>query len=167
MSSVVLQLKEGDLKAILVYAEIDRQLNYIQPEQPKPRAPARKYERFVSTDNYPSTSLEYRREYYRLYRAEHPERIKQYLRNRRARRRGGVGSHTLKELKLLFDKQEGRCHYCSSLLYSSFDNEIHVDHKTPLIRGGSNYIENIAIACAPCNRRKHTKTEEEFFRTDT
>jgi 5-methylcytosine-specific restriction endonuclease McrA len=36
------------------------------------------------------------------------------------------------------------------------------DHKIPLTRGGSDYIENIALSCGPCNFRKHTKTDTEF-----
>lgn len=38
----------------------------------------------------------------------------------------------------------------------------HLEHKTPLSRGGTNIKTNLAIACQKCNCRKHTKTEEEY-----
>ncbi|HEY8807173.1 MAG TPA: HNH endonuclease, partial [Candidatus Limnocylindria bacterium] len=39
---------------------------------------------------------------------------------------------------------------------------IEADHRAPLSRGGRNTIENILPACRSCNRRKRTKTEDEF-----
>jgi len=39
----------------------------------------------------------------------------------------------------------------------------HVDHKTPLTRGGNNSPENLCCACPSCNFRKGTKTAEEFI----
>jgi len=39
---------------------------------------------------------------------------------------------------------------------------LHADHRTPLARGGSNAIDNILPACAPCNLRKSRMTEPEF-----
>jgi len=39
---------------------------------------------------------------------------------------------------------------------------IQTDHRIPLSRGGSNFIDNIVPACRPCNLRKHTLTEAQF-----
>ena len=49
------------------------------------------------------------------------------------------------------------CEYCLRPI-----KQYHVDHKTPLIRGGSNRMCNLAISCPGCNRRKHTMTAREF-----
>ena len=38
----------------------------------------------------------------------------------------------------------------------------HLEHKTPLSRGGTNEYDNLSVACQSCNCRKHTKTECEF-----
>lgn len=55
------------------------------------------------------------------------------------------------------------CHYCGKLI----DGESpHLEHKTPISRGGSNHRTNLAIACASCNLKKGRKTEAEF-RNDT
>ncbi len=38
----------------------------------------------------------------------------------------------------------------------------HLEHKTPLSRGGTNEKENLGIACEHCNLSKNNKTEEEY-----
>jgi len=82
---------------------------------------------------------------------------------RRAKVNGNGGSYTRKEISDLFEQQEGFCYYCGKLLYSSFDRRIHIEHKVPIFRGGSNNIENIALSCARCNHKKGTKTDTEFL----
>lgn len=37
-----------------------------------------------------------------------------------------------------------------------------VEHKVPLTRGGTNNIDNLALACASCNMIKGNKTVEEY-----
>jgi 5-methylcytosine-specific restriction endonuclease McrA len=59
-------------------------------------------------------------------------------------------------------RQRKRCFYCGEKLGPGY----HVDHITPVSKGGSNGLENIAIACAPCNRRKLAKWPWEFARYD-
>jgi HNH endonuclease len=44
-----------------------------------------------------------------------------------------------------------RCQYCSST------RRLHVDHKIPLIRGGSNGFGNLVTSCGPCNQSKGPK----------
>jgi 5-methylcytosine-specific restriction endonuclease McrA len=86
-----------------------------------------------------------------------------YQQNRRSRIKGNGGTFTLEELNSLFEEQEGFCFYCGELLYSSFEATVHIEHKTPISRGGSNDIENIALSCARCNVNKGAKTVEEFL----
>lgn len=52
-----------------------------------------------------------------------------------------------------------QCHYCGIEVNPK---GLHIDHKTPRSKGGSDDIENLAITCADCNRLKHQRTEEEF-----
>jgi 5-methylcytosine-specific restriction endonuclease McrA len=102
----------------------------------------------------------------RKWQKEHPENCRLSQHRRRARL-NGKGDYTIDELYGQFEQQEGFCFYCGELLYSSFDNVIHVDHKIPVSRGGSNTIENIVISCASCNLKKGTKTPEEFLQSQT
>ena len=75
-----------------------------------------------------------------------------------ANRRGAEGSFTAENIKDLYATQGGRCYYCSV----DIENGYHIEHMTPLSRGGQNDVSNICLACAPCNLSKHTKTAEEF-----
>lgn len=77
---------------------------------------------------------------------------------RRARKRSVGGRYSAEDVSLLLRAQRNRCFYCENTL-----GDYHVDHMTPLVRGGSNGIENICIACPDCNLKKSTKTAEEFL----
>lgn len=105
------------------------------------------------------------REYHKKIYEEQPERFRIYQHNRRAREAGNGGSFTVDELQTLLDVQEALCFYCGRLLFESFDLTFHIEHKVPISRGGTNYIENIALSCVECNLKKHTKTAEEFLET--
>ena len=51
------------------------------------------------------------------------------------------------------------CVYCKHPIV--FGNDT-IDHKTPIIRGGTNRRNNLTIACRNCNSKKHTRTPREF-----
>lgn len=53
------------------------------------------------------------------------------------------------------------CYYCSVILQPE---EVHIEHKTPVARGGTNKRKNLALSCARCNLSKGRKTEAEFRR---
>jgi len=42
-------------------------------------------------------------------------------------------------------------------------SETFVEHRQPLILGGTNWPDNLCLACVRCNLRKGTKTEAEFL----
>ena len=107
--------------------------------------------------------LRYMREYVRDWSKVHSEQRRINEHNRRARISGNGGTFTFKELNALFEQQEGFCFYCGELLYSSFDKDIHIEHKIPISRGGVNDASNIVLSCASCNMKKHTMTHEEFM----
>jgi 5-methylcytosine-specific restriction endonuclease McrA len=77
----------------------------------------------------------------------------------RARRHGvGVAAVSERDLQALLERQVGRCAYCPNDL----DHKRHLDHRTPLSRGGAHAIGNLCWTCPTCNRRKGQKTAEEF-----
>jgi hypothetical protein len=53
------------------------------------------------------------------------------------------------------------CHYCNTRL--TIDTAVK-EHLTPLCRGGSDTMDNMAPACTACNEMKAWRTEEEFIR---
>jgi len=75
----------------------------------------------------------------------------------RARKRGALGSHTVDEWH---EKLELFAHLCA---YCGEAKRLVREHRIPLIRGGSNSIDNIVPACWSCNSRKALRTDVEFL----
>lgn len=57
----------------------------------------------------------------------------------------------------VFRRDGYRCQYCGAE-----DAPLEPDHVHPVIRGGSNDLENLVTACRPCNRSKGSKTLAEW-----
>lgn len=114
-----------------------------------------------------------RNEYSRKWAAEHPERIleigrssakrhpekrKHKLQRRRALKRNADGTHTRADVQAQYDRQHGECYYCHKRVGDTY----HADHVVPLSRGGSDWPDNIVIACPTCNQRKREKLPHEW-----
>jgi len=84
----------------------------------------------------------------------HREKRRFYNKQRRIRRIYSIGSHTFGEWELL-KKQYG--YTCPACGRKETEIVLTEDHIIPLIKGGSNYIENIQPLCQSCNSKKHTK----------
>jgi len=55
--------------------------------------------------------------------------------------------------RAVFERDGHQCAYCGCA-----DGPFHIDHVTPLSRGGSNAIDNLKVACWGCNLSKGCKT---------
>ena len=86
-------------------------------------------------------------------------RIHNHLRRARARARGGI--YTAAGWLAKCEFWGWRCYLCRAEL--TVETAV-IEHRTPLSRGGANWLANLAPACAECNQRKYTKTEAEFRR---
>ncbi|KGT40546.1 HNH endonuclease [Bacillus cereus] len=62
------------------------------------------------------------------------------------------------ELLEQYEKQNTLCYYCKV----NIKDDNHIEHKSPISRGGKNKMENIVFSCPDCNRLKHTRTDSEF-----
>lgn len=100
------------------------------------------------------------RDWRRQWRARNPERTRELTRlsNLRRRARGAGDLISIPEWEALLARYDYRCAYCGA------SGPLEADHRTPLSRGGRHTLENLLPACVRCNRRKHTKTEDEFRR---
>jgi 5-methylcytosine-specific restriction endonuclease McrA len=103
--------------------------------------------------------------YYRDWRRRNPEYVRAHREqnlvreaNRRARLVGAPGAFTLAEWERLCFEHCYVCAYCGAW------TTLTADHRISLLRGGTNTIDNILPACASCNSRKGTMSEEEFRR---
>jgi 5-methylcytosine-specific restriction endonuclease McrA len=60
----------------------------------------------------------------------------------------------------MFAEQDGRCRYCRTRIDEAFE----IDHWIPLSKGGSNYPENLVLACPSCNAAKRDKLPHDFLK---
>lgn len=96
------------------------------------------------------------------YALKNKHKVYQWARNR-AIKQSGVPVGNLKEIvKLRVDSIADVnvcCAYCGVNL---FKKPLHLDHFIPISRGGHHVIENIRIACPPCNLQKNDMLFEEW-----
>jgi hypothetical protein len=87
--------------------------------------------------------------YSTAYRRANLDQYRAYSANRKARKRAG-GTHTAADISDLLRLQKCKCAICKT----SIRDRYHIDHITPLARGGSNVRANLQLLCPPCNQRK-------------
>ena len=107
---------------------------------------------------YRAAHPEQGRAYGAAYDLAHPEAARDRNRRRRALKAGADGTHTVEDIQAQYHRQKGKCFYCQKNLGMKY----HVDHVTPLSKGGSDGPENLVIACGPCNLTKHAKHPMDF-----
>lgn len=106
----------------------------------------------------------------RHYRETHRQEASDYPSNRpegrrvkNARRRAQKltvgGAYGAADIVTILLNQKGRCWWCKRRLDKA---GYEIDHRVALARGGSNDPSNLVAACPSCNRKKHTKTPQEF-----
>ena len=89
---------------------------------------------------------------------------KKYHRQKRKALQKGGGELTVVTIQQIYEDNIKRfgtltCYLCLKPILLGKD---HLEHKTPLSRGGTNNYCNLAIACDKCNLNKHNKTEAEY-----
>lgn len=60
----------------------------------------------------------------------------------------------------LHEDSDGTCEYCGNP--PPADTRLEYDHVLPVSRGGETIVENLVLACRPCNRSKADKTPKEW-----
>lgn len=82
---------------------------------------------------------------------------------RRARKRQGflTGTYADADIAAMYETQKGICPGCQSDLKGKFE----IDHKMQLAKDpAGDVLENLQLLCKSCNRRKSSKTPEEWAR---
>lgn len=92
------------------------------------------------------------------WRKENKDIIRALNADYRGRKRGAEGKITIAVVKSLELHQKMKCNHC----LESIEDGYHIDHKTPLINGGSNLKGNLQLLCPNCNLRKGALSQEEF-----
>lgn len=122
---------------------------------------AKKIDREYYENNKESVSARTRRNLLR-FKEENPEEFRRRPsasdRNRRAQKKGNGGKHTAADIAYLFKLQKGKCVLCLKPLIKT---KFHVDHHTPLSKGGSNDRSNLRLLHNKCNLSKGARDPAE------
>jgi 5-methylcytosine-specific restriction endonuclease McrA len=95
-------------------------------------------------------------EYRRRYRKANPHKMREFKARRKGRVIGRLPKGTVAKIGQL---QKWRCVTCRVSIRSNY----HVDHITPIARGGTHTPDNIQLLCPGCNVRKSAKDPIEFM----
>lgn len=95
----------------------------------------------------------------REYELKNPQYNRISTARRRARLKEAVGQFTPQQWLDKIEFHKNCCYLCRKSLDGK---KIHLEHRIPISKGGTNWIANIAPACAECNLKKGNKTEKQF-----
>lgn len=82
----------------------------------------------------------------------------------RAKRSHGIKHDWQDIYDLIWSEDIIECFYCKSTINKQEKHSYELDHKVPILRGGSHEKENLCIACVRCNRTKCLMTSLEFLK---
>lgn len=99
-----------------------------------------------------------RKERIKRYYEKNKEKYLAWGHARRSRMTGAGGTYTQDDIERLYEKQDGLCGTCWSILLGEYE----IDHIVPVSKGGSSDPDNLQLLCRTCNRSKHAKDNEEF-----
>jgi 5-methylcytosine-specific restriction endonuclease McrA len=99
----------------------------------------------------------------RAWAKANPRKRRVGERNREARERGAIGTHTFADIQDIGRMQEWRC--ANQLCRVPVETGCHIDHIVPIALGGTNDRRNIQLLCAPCNQSKHALDPIEWAQT--
>ena len=100
-------------------------------------------------------------EHQRAYSVANMDKVLMWNKLRLHKKRGGGPMPNRYEIGAMLCEQEWLCPYCLKIL----DDTYHIEHKTPVSRGGTNNPDNLQFVCRKCNLTKQRKTHEEYLQT--
>lgn len=109
-------------------------------------------------------NIDKKKENGRKWRQNNPIKVRLKTLKRIALKKGAEGSHTDTEMIELYEAQDGLCAYCGVRIFWNIAHDVHQDHVIPLSKGGSDYIQNIALTCQYCNLSKGHKLLDDWIK---
>jgi len=91
-----------------------------------------------------------------VYKARVTEYSREYVSSRRSK----LGGFSRAGYPDILRRDGNRCYLC--LLPTGPSRPISFDHIIPISKGGPHAANNIAVACGPCNSRKHAKLPDQL-----
>lgn len=142
--------------------ELARKRYEANPEREKERKrkwkEANQWREKETNRKWREANLERHKELSRKWKEANPDKTAANNHKRRARKSNADGTATAEQIKARFQYHENRCYYCGDS-----ESGLHIEHRIPLSRGGSNWPANLVPSCPTCNLSKHAKTEKEFI----
>jgi len=99
-----------------------------------------------------------RKNHYIHGRSKTNEYRREFCHKRRGAKLKQVGTVFPRMVSMFRWLQRDKCYYCGV----DISEKLHLEHKTPLSRGGLHCWTNLCVSCPSCNLRKNNKTVEEF-----
>ncbi|MCO7736415.1 HNH endonuclease [Brucella intermedia] len=96
------------------------------------------------------------------WRFDNPDKVREYNRNSKAKRKGAEGTHTAEDIRDILTRQKYKCVECGASVRKKSNR--HVDHIMPIALGGTNWPFNLQVLCPSCNLSKHAKHPLEWAR---
>lgn len=95
----------------------------------------------------------------RKYDVENPQNAMKRAQRRSKLEKNATGQYTEEDIKHLRNNLNDCCRFCGAQLNKAG----HIEHLTPLARGGSHNKNNITLSCYKCNLEKTSKTLDEYL----
>lgn len=129
---------------------------YVKAYQEATREQKREYDREYLRRNRDRATRK-AAEWNRRNRDKRKAITRSYEARRRQQTEGGVSTADLAKWTAA---QKKVCYWCGTRCPKGF----HVDHYHPLSKGGRHELDNLVVACGPCNLRKNAKDPLDFAR---
>ena len=113
-----------------------------------------KEELAIKSKQYYEEHKEEQATYLKQWWKNNPEKRITYENNRRARKNGNGGTHTAQEWAELKERHDFTCPCCKR---KEPDIKLTRDHIIPIVKGGTNFIDNVQPLCGSCNSSKNDK----------
>lgn len=114
----------------------------------------REYDRRRHADN-PKKFVEKTREWVKSNPEKRKAIVFSYDARRRCQKSNGDSTAAIAEWE---KSQKKHCYWCNKPCVESY----HIDHYTPLSKGGSHTVDNLVISCPRCNLTKNAKDPYQF-----
>lgn len=94
------------------------------------------------------------------WRSRNLDKVRDYNRKTKCIRKNSEGVSSAKDIRNILRLQRFKCAECRVSVKKTY----HIDHITPIAKGGTSWPNNLQCLCPPCNMKKGSKDPLDFAR---